>query len=134
MEQGRGPTLVERVAKLEAVVLNRGEPMQDEGDLLVVSNGDKTRIYRGGADTQSSSSFEEIMSRIQRGTEHISQAASRIETIGDHIFGVRPEGAEGNDEKQWEPGGTFEHCVRALDRLDESLIRLQRAVTRIEGV
>lgn len=81
------------------------------------------------------SSFEEIMNRVCSCAERVGDTASRLEEIGNRIFGVLPEcGSDSEKDKRCPPEGTFEHCMFALDRLDESLSRMERAAGRIERV
>lgn len=139
MERDNQPTLTERVAKLEAVILDRGEPhfvgRQFNAEEELREAVDRQRIIEGEGcgKFEPASSFEEIMNRVQGCTDRVCATASKLETIGDRIFGIRPESNEGT-QKAASPEGMFEHTLLALDWLDESIMRLQRAAGRIERV
>jgi hypothetical protein len=139
------PTLTERVERLERDFYAGGEPVRHSGceDVISGQRSIHEDFPAGGVEgrsapksiskTEMATALQEIMDRIVRSTGRVSESASRIEEIGDRIFGALPQqGSTGDKER--DPEGMFEHTLHVLDRLDHSLEWLQRVTTRIERV
>jgi hypothetical protein len=131
-------TLTERVAKLEAIVLDRGEPMQDEGDVRVVSREEAQKAWnlRGSIAAErvhEPTALEEIINRIQAATGRVHNSAGKLEEIGERIMGSLPQGEGcGGDESKID--GTLDHTFRTLNGLDVALSRLEAAALRLERI
>jgi hypothetical protein len=79
--------------------------------------------------------FEEIINRIQGGTDRVCMIADRLEKIGNRVFGPLNEIAgDGSDGAEKIADGTLDHTFLALNWLDQALSRLQSAATRLERV
>jgi hypothetical protein len=79
--------------------------------------------------------FEEIINRIQSGTDRVCMIASKLEEIGNRVLGPIPENAEGaGGVAKISPDGTLDHTFIALNWLDQTLCRLHAAAARLERI
>jgi hypothetical protein len=78
-------------------------------------------------------SFEEIVNRIQTSTDRICMIASKLEEIGNRVFGPVPEEAAGLGAER-KPDGMLDHTFISLNYLDMALCRLHTAAARLERI
>lgn len=138
-------TLTERLSTVEKFLASIGLGdfgMRDEGDMLGCGqrhvNEDKLEghLERAGNSVQppSPTSFEEIVNRIQTGTDRICMIANKLEEIGNRVYGTVPEEAAGLGGAERKPDGMLDHTFIALNWLDQALCRLHAAAARLERV
>jgi hypothetical protein len=136
-------TLMERVRRIEQFLGNElgasldgdfsnriaaGQRRVDEDMVL-----EKHLERAGNSTTEAVTSFEEIVNRIQGGTDRVRMIASNLEVIGNRVLGALPEDP-GNLEKSLSPDGTLDHTFRALNVLDQALCRLHTAAARLDRI
>ena len=80
------------------------------------------------------SAFHDVIDRIKGSTERVLRSAFKLEDIGNRIMGALPENGERASAVEINPDGTLDHAFLALNRLDESLARIEAAALRLERV
>jgi hypothetical protein len=135
-------TLMERVRRIEQFLGNElGASLDGDfsnriaaGQRRVDEDMIERHIERAGlSPTEPVTSFEEIVNRIQGGTDRIRMIAEKLETIGNRVLGANPEQPE-NLDKSTSPDSTLEHTFVALNVLDQALCRLHTAAARLDRI
>ena len=137
-------TLTERVARLEAVVLDRDAtifPAIVDQITHQQNQQERKRKIRDKLDREETSEetlpttgLEEIFGRIQGCTDRVFRTAGKLEQIGCRVMGPVPERDDRTDTLRVDPDGTLDHALLALNWLDGSLARLDAAALRLERI
>lgn len=137
-------TLTERLERVENILSLSGfggdectaEKLEAAGQQRIPFNHDKVeRHMERATKSPEQTAFEEIINRIQNGTDRVCMIASKLEEIGNRVLGPIPENAEGaGGVAKISPDGTLDHTFIALNWLDQTLCRLHAAAARLERI